>query len=69
MNLIVVWLAWLGVMGSGSLEARPHVVIETELGDVKIEIYQDKAPLTAANFLNYVDGERGMSRPLLNLVG
>jgi len=58
MNLIVAWIAWLGVVVSGSVEARPLVLIETDLGDIKIEIYQDKAPVTAANFLNYVDGER-----------
>lgn len=58
MNLIVAWIAWLGIVGSGSVEARPHVVIETELGDIKIEIYQDDAPATAANFLKYVDGDR-----------
>ena len=58
MNLIVAWFAWLGVVGSGGLEARPHVVIETELGVIKIEIYQEEAPVTAANFLKYVDEER-----------
>ncbi|MEE9180644.1 MAG: peptidylprolyl isomerase [Vicinamibacteria bacterium] len=63
MNLIVAWIAWLGIVGSGSVEARPRVVIETELGDIKIEIYQDDAPVTAANFLKYVDGDhfRGAS--------
>lgn len=34
---------------------NPRVLIETELGDITIEIYTDKAPLTAANFLRYVD--------------
>ena len=57
MNLIVLWLAWFGVFGSGILEARPQVVIETELGDIKVEIYLEEAPATAANFLKYVDGE------------
>ncbi len=34
---------------------RPRVLIKTPLGDIKIEIYSDKAPITAANFLIYVD--------------
>lgn len=30
------------------------VTIKTELGDIKLELYPDKAPLTVANFLSYV---------------
>lgn len=33
----------------------PVIVIKTELGDIHIEIYQEKAPVTAANFLRYID--------------
>ena len=40
--------------------AHPRVVIRTELGDITVEIYADRAPLTAANFLAYVD--RGLYR-------
>ena len=51
--------------GSGAATAapaatHPEVVIRTELGDIKVEIYADRAPLTAANFLAYVD--RGLYR-------
>ena len=35
---------------------RPRVLIQTELGDIEAELYQDKAPITVANFLRYVDG-------------
>ncbi|MFB0515815.1 MAG: peptidylprolyl isomerase [Candidatus Neomarinimicrobiota bacterium] len=35
---------------------HPQVVISTELGDIKVEIYQDRAPITSANFLSYVEG-------------
>jgi len=34
---------------------NPKVLIKTELGEITVEIYQDKAPLTAANFLKHVD--------------
>jgi cyclophilin family peptidyl-prolyl cis-trans isomerase len=33
----------------------PVVVIETTLGDIEVELYADKAPITVANFLTYVD--------------
>ena len=34
---------------------NPVVVMETSKGTIKIELYPDKAPETAANFLRYVD--------------
>jgi peptidyl-prolyl cis-trans isomerase A (cyclophilin A) len=33
------------------------VTIETELGDIEADIFTDAAPITAANFLSYVDRE------------
>ena len=40
-----------------SLKAQQniHCLIKTELGDITIELYPAKAPLTVANFLKYVD--------------
>jgi len=35
--------------------ANPVVVMETSQGTVEMEIFADKAPLSAANFLKYVD--------------
>jgi peptidyl-prolyl cis-trans isomerase A (cyclophilin A) len=34
---------------------NPQVVIRTELGDIHVEIYERNAPITASNFLSYVD--------------
>jgi len=34
---------------------RPQVLIQTELGDITVEIYEKKAPITASNFLKYID--------------
>lgn len=38
-------------------EVKPmeYVVIETNKGDIKVELYASKAPITVANFLSYVD--------------
>lgn len=41
------------ILGAGG--ENPHVVIETEFGDIEVEIYETKAPITASNFLSYVD--------------
>lgn len=35
--------------------ANPQVVMETSHGSIEIELFQDKAPKTVANFLKYVD--------------
>lgn len=35
--------------------ARPAVVIETTMGDITVELDQEKAPRTVANFLEYVE--------------
>ncbi len=35
--------------------SNPVVEIRTEFGNIKLEIYADKAPISAENFLRYVD--------------
>ncbi len=35
--------------------ANPTVILETTAGSIKIELFADKAPLSVANFLQYVD--------------
>jgi cyclophilin family peptidyl-prolyl cis-trans isomerase len=45
-----------GALGAGhAAAANPVVVMETSLGNIKIELDQDKAPVTVKNFLRYVD--------------
>ncbi|MBB5708818.1 peptidylprolyl isomerase [Sphingomonas xinjiangensis] len=38
--------------------ANPRVVMETSAGRVVIEVYADEAPVSARNFLRYVDAKR-----------
>jgi cyclophilin family peptidyl-prolyl cis-trans isomerase len=35
--------------------ANPKVIMKTNMGEIEIELYEDKAPKTVANFLKYVD--------------
>jgi len=37
---------------------NPKVIMETEMGSITLQIYADKAPVTAANFLKYVKESR-----------
>jgi cyclophilin family peptidyl-prolyl cis-trans isomerase len=40
---------------SEAKSVNPHVKIKTSKGDIKVRLFADKAPLTVANFLAYVD--------------
>ena len=44
--------AWMSSTPGGP---NPMVVMETSMGTVKIELFQDKAPISVENFLGYVD--------------
>jgi cyclophilin family peptidyl-prolyl cis-trans isomerase len=50
----VVFLQGL-FFSQASAEANPEVIFETSKGSFTIELYPEKAPLTVANFLDYVD--------------
>ena len=52
--LCVVGLAMVAAGGAKAAE-NPVVVIETSMGTIKVELYEDKAPITVKNFLAYTD--------------
>lgn len=35
--------------------SNPKVLIETTMGNILVELYPEKAPITSANFLSYLD--------------
>jgi peptidyl-prolyl cis-trans isomerase A (cyclophilin A) len=43
---------------AASAQATTNVVLHTELGDIVIALETERAPITAANFLRYVDQKR-----------
>lgn len=45
-------------MTIAAVSTNPKVMIRTGLGDITLEIYVDKAPITAGNFLKYVREDR-----------
>jgi cyclophilin family peptidyl-prolyl cis-trans isomerase len=58
MTLKLIALCFLGlaaVAAGGARAANPVVVIETSMGNIKVELFEDKAPITVKNFLSYVD--------------
>jgi cyclophilin family peptidyl-prolyl cis-trans isomerase len=60
MKTVLSWmLAFLAVAGTTnaaeSSASGPQVVLETSKGNIVIELFTSKAPLTVNNFLSYVD--------------
>jgi len=61
MNRVIAAIAMAIAVASGSISATHQpvapvlVVFETSLGSITIEVNVEKAPVTAANFLKYVD--------------
>ena len=53
--IITALLALVLLAACGGKHDR--VVLKTDLGNIVIEVYTEKAPLTAADFLYYVDNE------------
>ncbi|OFZ14844.1 MAG: hypothetical protein A2X86_18905 [Bdellovibrionales bacterium GWA2_49_15] len=43
------------VATTASTTPNPRVIIKTNLGEIEVELYTGLAPLTVANFLQYVD--------------
>jgi peptidyl-prolyl cis-trans isomerase B (cyclophilin B) len=51
----LILILTLGVAIGARAEGRhPVVKMETSLGEIDLELYEDKAPVTVANFLQYV---------------
>lgn len=53
-------LAWSSPAVNGQPVPTPtasHVKLSTNLGDIVVALYGDKAPLTVANFVNYVNNK------------
>ncbi len=48
-----LFLALAGTQAASA--ANPKVLMKTSKGDITIELYEDKAPITVRNFLSYVD--------------
>jgi len=51
-------IAIITMLATGTVRAEgknPMVLMSTSMGDIKIELYEDKAPVTVKNFLGYVN--------------
>lgn len=55
--VVIVAIIFVGALMNTTGESGPNpiVIIETSKGDIKLELFQSKAPITVANFLKYVE--------------
>jgi len=54
-KIFITLLLLLFVITNGSAQKKEICIIKTSLGDITVELYPKKAPITVANFLKYVD--------------
>ncbi|GGO65133.1 peptidylprolyl isomerase [Bowmanella pacifica] len=57
-SLLLTRFTWLCMIIAGAASANtatnPQVMLETSMGNIQVELYMDKAPLSAGDFLAYV---------------
>ncbi len=56
--LTVIGTAFIARDATAQERGKIRVLLETELGEIELELDGDSAPQTTANFLRYVDAER-----------
>jgi cyclophilin family peptidyl-prolyl cis-trans isomerase len=58
-NILFGFASMVLIFGAAAIsandQASPKVLMKTTKGDITIELYPDKAPITVENFLSYVD--------------
>jgi cyclophilin family peptidyl-prolyl cis-trans isomerase len=52
-SIMVVLMAFATTIQAS--KTSPKVIMKTSMGDITIELYPDKAPITVKNFFSYVD--------------
>ena len=53
--LVLFAFTWLACAADPAPAANPVLLIKTNLGSIKVELWPDKSPLTVKNFLAYTD--------------
>jgi len=56
-GLLLIALSSISISWAANPAANPVVRIETNMGNIDIELYPDKAPATVENFLAYADNK------------
>jgi len=52
-TVVGMFVLALGPISLAAAKENPMVVLSTSMGDIKVELYADKAPVSTKNFLDY----------------
>jgi len=55
LGLIIFQAFTIAIAEEKKEKENPMVLIETSMGNIKLELFEDKAPITVKNFLSYVE--------------
>ena len=53
--LVITAVIFLNNGANAEMTTNTKIIIETTSGDIKIELYDDKAPITSENFIKYIE--------------
>lgn len=54
-RFLLLAIAGVVLAAAPSRAANPILLIETSMGNIKVELFEDKAPITVKNIMGYVD--------------
>lgn len=54
-RFLLLAIAGVVLAAAPSRAANPVLLIETSMGNIKVELFEDKAPITVKNIMGYVD--------------
>lgn len=57
LTIFAIVLCWSAVVVAADTAPSVALTMRTSMGDIELELYPDKAPLTVDNFLKLVDGK------------
>jgi len=55
--IVILYCVWLPPAQAETANTNPVVVLTTNLGDITLQLNAEKAPISVANFLAYVDAD------------
>jgi peptidyl-prolyl cis-trans isomerase A (cyclophilin A) len=56
---VLLTFLWIAILAAFSCKSEnPRITIYTELGNIIVEIYPDEAPVTAGNFMEYIEDNK-----------
>jgi len=66
--VITFMLLMVFTLSAVEKKENPKVVIVTSMGEIELELYPDKAPISVENFLSYVSTDPSEMKDLISII-